>query len=63
MDDFRLFCRSHIMPAIPTRDAGVIDAGEFLLFLPSAVSASLHIPQKISCLRPKKREDYTHLDF
>jgi hypothetical protein len=33
MDDFRLFRRSHIIPAIPTRDAGVTDAGEFLLFL------------------------------
>jgi phosphate starvation-inducible protein PhoH len=63
MDDFHLFHRSHIMRAIPTRDAGVIDAGEFLLFLPSAVSASLHTAQKNSCLRPKKREDCTQLDF
>jgi hypothetical protein len=63
MDDFCLFRRSHIMPDIPTRDAGVIDTGEFLLFLPSAVSASLHIAQKISCLRPKKREDCTQLDL
>jgi hypothetical protein len=63
MDDFRRFRRFHIMPAIPTRDAGVIDAGEFLLFLPSVVSASLHTAQKISCLRPKKREDCTQLDF
>jgi hypothetical protein len=35
MNYFCLFHRSHIMPAILTRNAGVIDAGEFLLFLPS----------------------------
>jgi hypothetical protein len=63
MDDFRLFRRSHIMLAIPTREAGVIDAGEFLLFLPSTASASLHTAEKISCLRPKKRDDCTQLDF
>jgi hypothetical protein len=45
MDDFRLFHRSQMMPAVPTRAAGVIDAGEFLLFLPSAVSALLHTAQ------------------
>jgi hypothetical protein len=63
MYDFCLFRQPHIMPSIPTRDAGAIDPGEFLLFLPSAVSASLHTAQKISCLRPTKREDCTQLDF
>jgi hypothetical protein len=63
MDDFHLFRRFRIMPVIPKRDAGVIDAGEFLLFLPSAVSASLHTTKKISCLRRKEREARTQLDF
>jgi hypothetical protein len=60
MDHFR---RSHILSAIPTRDAGVVYAGEFLLFPPLAISASLHTAQEISCLRLTKREDCTQLDF
>jgi hypothetical protein len=63
MDDFCLFRRSHIRPAIPTRDAGIIDAGEFPLLLLSTTSASLHTTDKISCLHPKKREDRTQLDL
>jgi hypothetical protein len=62
MEDFPLFRRYHILLAILICDAGVVYAGEFLLFLPSAIAVSLHAAQKISCLRPKKREDFIQLD-
>jgi hypothetical protein len=51
------------MPAIPTRGAGVIYASEFLLMLLSAISASLPASQEMSCLRAKKWEECTQLDF
>jgi hypothetical protein len=60
MDHFRLFRRPHILSAIPIRDAGVVEASEFL---PSAISASLNTAQEISCLHFKKWEDCTQLDF
>jgi hypothetical protein len=63
MHHFRLFRRSLILPVIPTRDAGVVYVGQFLLLRPSAISASLHTAQEISCLHLKKWEDCTQLDF